>query len=94
MSNRILIVEDDSSIADTIALNLKYVGYEYMVFNDGDKAAKDLAADSTPEKVRCEMSLQQYPSPDCFLLPVCFLEIFHRVSRGIRKWKYMSADFP
>ena len=45
MSNRILIVEDDSSIADTIALNLKYVGYEYMVFNDGDKAAEHLAAD-------------------------------------------------
>lgn len=45
MPNRILIVEDDSSIADTIALNLKFVGYEYKVFNDGDKAAEHLAAD-------------------------------------------------
>ena len=45
MANRILIVEDDSSIADSVALNLKYVGYEYMVFDDGRKAADYLAAD-------------------------------------------------
>ena len=45
MSNRILIVEDDSSIADSIALNLKYVGYDYKVFDDGAKAAKYLTAD-------------------------------------------------
>lgn len=45
MANRILIVEDDSSIADSVALNLKYVGYEYMVFDDGWKAADYLAAD-------------------------------------------------
>ena len=45
MANRILIVEDDSSIADSVALNLKYVGYEYMVFDDGRKAADYLVAD-------------------------------------------------
>lgn len=45
MANRILIVEDDSGIADSVALNLKYVGYEYMVFDDGRKAANYLAAD-------------------------------------------------
>lgn len=45
MSNRILIVEDDSSIAETIALNLKYVGYEYMAFDDGVEAVEYLAAD-------------------------------------------------
>lgn len=44
-ANRILIVEDDSSIADAVALNLKYVGYEYMVFDDGRKAADYLATD-------------------------------------------------
>lgn len=43
--NKILIIEDDSSIADAIALNLKYVGYEYMVFNDGRKAAEYLLKD-------------------------------------------------
>ncbi|MCH5344542.1 MAG: response regulator transcription factor [Acetatifactor sp.] len=45
MPNRILIVEDDNSIAETIALNLKYVGYEYMAFDDGAKAVEYLAAD-------------------------------------------------
>ena len=44
-ANRILIVEDDCSIADAIALNLKYVGYDYMVFDDGCKAAEFLAKD-------------------------------------------------
>lgn len=27
-SNRILIVEDDHGISDTVALNLRYVGYD------------------------------------------------------------------
>ncbi len=44
-ANRILIVEDDCSIAETVALNLKYVGYEYMVFDDGSKAAEYLVKD-------------------------------------------------
>ena len=44
-TNRILIVEDDGSIADTIALNLKCVGYEYMVFDDGARAADYLVED-------------------------------------------------
>ena len=44
-ANRILIVEDDFGISDTIALNLKYVGYEYMVLDDGRKAAEYLLKD-------------------------------------------------
>lgn len=44
-ANRILIVEDNFSISDAIALNLKYVGYEYMVFDDGRKAAEYLIKD-------------------------------------------------
>lgn len=43
--NRILIVEDDPAIAESIALNLRYVGYEYMVFDDGEKAAGYLISD-------------------------------------------------
>lgn len=45
VTNRILIVEDDGSIADTIALNLKYVGYECVLYDDGAKAAEYLAKD-------------------------------------------------
>ena len=44
-ANRILIVEDDSGIADTVALNLRYVGYDYLVFDDGRKAAEYLEKD-------------------------------------------------
>ena len=43
--NRILLVEDDYSISDTVALNLRYVGYEVMVFGDGSTAAAYLAQD-------------------------------------------------
>lgn len=44
-ANRILIVEDDSAIAETVALNLRYVGYEYTLFDDGQKAADYLSKD-------------------------------------------------
>lgn len=44
-ANRILIVEDDSAIAETVGLNLRCVGYEYMLFDDGQKAADYLSSD-------------------------------------------------
>lgn len=44
-ANRILIVEDDPAIAETVALNLRYVGYECMLFDDGQKAADYLIQD-------------------------------------------------
>lgn len=43
--NRILIVEDDKAISDGIAVNLQYAGYDYIVFDDGQKAASFLEAD-------------------------------------------------
>ena len=45
MKNRILLVEDDQAIADGIAVNLQYSGYEYRVFADGQEAADALEAD-------------------------------------------------
>lgn len=45
MKNRILIVEDDHAISDAVALNMQFVGYDYMVFDDGSKAAAYLADD-------------------------------------------------
>ena len=41
-ANRILIVEDDSAIADALALNLRTVGYDCTVYNDGAEAAQAL----------------------------------------------------
>lgn len=43
--NRILVVEDDSAIAEAICLNLRYVGYEYTHFDDGACAAAHLEKD-------------------------------------------------
>jgi len=45
LKNRILIVEDDRAISDAVALNMQFVGYDYMVFDDGEKAASCLATD-------------------------------------------------
>ena len=44
-SNRILIVEDDHGISDTVALNLRFVGYDCTVFDSGSEAAASLEKD-------------------------------------------------
>lgn len=44
-ANRIIVVEDDAALADGIAANLQYVGYEYMIFDDGKSAAEYLEND-------------------------------------------------
>lgn len=64
-ANRILIVEDDSAIADSVVLNLKYVGYEYMVFDDGQKAADYLDADHAFDLALLDIML---PGMDGFAL--------------------------
>ena len=43
MKNRILIVEDDKGISDAVALNMQFVGYDYLTFDDGKKAAEYIA---------------------------------------------------
>jgi DNA-binding response OmpR family regulator len=45
MRNRILIVEDDKGISDAVALNMQFVGYDYMVFADGREAVEHLRED-------------------------------------------------
>ncbi len=42
---RILIVEDDLAIADALAMNLKYAGYEYNVFHNGLEVVKAMELD-------------------------------------------------
>ncbi len=44
-ANRILIVEDDKAIADAVAVNLVYSGYEYAIYHDGRAAAASLDND-------------------------------------------------
>lgn len=40
--NRVLIVEDEHSIAKMIAMNLRVAGYDAVLFHDGGEAAKAL----------------------------------------------------
>jgi len=43
--NRIILVEDDNTIAENVALNLRYVGYDCIHFDDGGKAAEYIEKD-------------------------------------------------
>ena len=43
--NRILVIEDDKDIADSIGLNLELSGYDYTIVDDGLEAAKRLSED-------------------------------------------------
>lgn len=43
--NRILVVEDDKGISDIVALNLRFVGYEVVPFDDGTATAIFLEED-------------------------------------------------
>lgn len=68
MGNRILLVEDDRAIADTVALNLKYAGYDYLTFDDGEKAAEYLAQDHGFDLALLDIML---PGQDGFqLMPI------------------------
>lgn len=64
-ANRILIVEDDRSIGDSVALNLKFAGYDYMVFEDGLQAANHLAMDHAFDLALLDIML---PGMDGFAL--------------------------
>ena len=44
-ANKIIIVEDDRSVSDAVALNLQFSGYEYLVFDNGREAADYLEKD-------------------------------------------------
>lgn len=66
--NRILIVEDDPGIAEVVALNLRYVGYEYMIFDDGGDAAEHLEKDHSFDLALLDIML---PGMDGFALFSC-----------------------
>lgn len=65
-ANRILIVEDDPAIAETVALNLRYVGYEYTLFDDGQKAADYLSKDHSFDLALLDIMLPGIDGFDLF----------------------------
>lgn len=63
--NRILVVEDDKGISDIVALNLRYVGYEVVTFDDGSDAAASLEHDHSFDLALLDIML---PGIDGFAL--------------------------
>ena len=65
MSNRILVIEDEPAIADGIAINLQYSGYDCTVFGDGQEAADALRDDHSYDLALLDIML---PGLDGFAL--------------------------
>ena len=65
MGNRILVIEDEPAIADGIAVNLQYSGYECNVFGDGREAADALPDDHSYDLALLDIML---PGLDGFAL--------------------------
>ncbi|MCL2671738.1 MAG: response regulator transcription factor [Clostridiales bacterium] len=65
LKNRILVVEDDAGIADGIAVNLQYSGYDCRVFSDGRETANALMADHSYDLALLDIML---PGLDGFAL--------------------------
>lgn len=63
--NRILIVEDDAAIAESIAMNLDYSGYDYLILDDGMAAAGHLKEDHSFDLALLDVML---PGLDGFAL--------------------------
>ena len=64
-ANRILLVEDDKGISDTVALNLRFVGYDVVTFDDGGAAAAALKQDHSYDLALLDIML---PGIDGFAL--------------------------
>ena len=63
--NRILVIEDDKDIADSIGLNLELSGYDYTIIDDGLEAAKRLSEDHSFDLALLDVML---PGLDGFAL--------------------------
>ena len=79
--NRILMVEDDKSLSSGIAINLQYVGYDYVACFDGAEAAALVARDAKFDLALLDIML---PGIDGFEL----LEVMKRHSIPVI---YMTA---
>ncbi len=56
MANKILVVDDETSIVNIIAYNLKKEGYEVMTANDGE-AGLDLALTKSPDLILLDIMM-------------------------------------
>ena len=90
--NRILVIEDNKDIADSIGLNLELSGYDYTIIDDGLEAAKRLSEDHSFDLALLDVML---PGLDGFALmehmqakgAIVMIEAEHMcmTMRGIKK---------
>ncbi len=57
MKNRILIVEDDIAIAESVAMNLNYSGYDYIIIDNGLAVVSHLEKDHSFDLVLLDIML-------------------------------------
>lgn len=97
--NRILVIEDDKDIADSIGLNLELSGYDYTIIDDGLEAAKRLNEDHSFDLALLDVML---PGLDGFALmehmqkyniPVIYLTAKADVPSRIKGLKIGAEDY-
>ena len=97
--NRILVIEDDKDIADSIGLNLELSGYDYTIIDDGLEAAKRLGGDHSFDLALLDVML---PGLDGFALmehmqkyniPVIYLTAKADVPSRIKGLKIGAEDY-
>ena len=97
--NRILVIEDDKDIADSIGLNLELSGYDYTIIDDGLEAAKRLSEDHSFDLALLDVML---PGLDGFELmaymkhydiPVIYLTAKADVDSKIQGLKIGAEDY-
>ncbi|MCI9411771.1 MAG: response regulator transcription factor [Eubacterium sp.] len=97
--NRVLIVEDEISIAKMIAMNLKVAGYETKMFHDGREAAEALEEERAYDIALLDVML---PGMDGFALfeivrsyeiPVIFLTAKDDINSKIQGLQGGAEDY-
>ncbi len=97
--NRVLIVEDEISIAKMIAMNLKVAGYETKMFHDGREAAEALEEEHAYDIALLDVML---PGMDGFALfeivrtyeiPVIFLTAKDDINSKIQGLQGGAEDY-
>lgn len=97
--NRVLIIEDEISIAKMIAMNLKVAGYDTVMFHDGKEAAEALEEEHSYDIALLDVML---PGMDGFALleivksyeiPVIFLTAKDDISSKIQGLQGGAEDY-
>lgn len=99
VQNRVLIVEDEISIAKMIAMNLKVAGYEAKMFHDGREAAEALEEEHAYDIALLDVMLPGMDGFDLFEIvrsyeiPVIFLTAKDDINSKIQGLQGGAEDY-